>query len=107
MEARKARGEDVGVMAQFAAMKNVAVRIKDEMQKEQQLLARKVCALVWAWAWVWVWLALRAWPQWLALSHSGPPGVNLQLCKTVVNCVMLARAPSTATCSSRPSPTRG
>lgn len=41
LEKRKARGEDVGVMAQFSAMKSVMGRLQTEMKKEQELQQKK------------------------------------------------------------------
>ncbi|CAK9048444.1 unnamed protein product [Durusdinium trenchii] len=41
LEARKARGEDVGVMAQFGAMKAVMGRLQTEMKKEQEMQQKK------------------------------------------------------------------
>lgn len=38
LEARKARGEDVGVMAQFGAMKAVMGRLQTEMKKDRHMM---------------------------------------------------------------------
>ena len=41
MDARAARGEDTGMMANINAIKNITMRVKEEMAKETQALNKK------------------------------------------------------------------